>query len=858
MPCRYQILIFVLSLILLVSLPGFAWAGDFPYTDHDSFDGNIETPSEFFGVPLGSRFTPHHDVARYLHHVAGTSGRAHLEVQGRSAEGRELFLLAISSPENIARLGEIERLQGLLADSRRLKSDVSRVIDDLPIVLWLSYNVHGNEASCTEAALQTIYHLVDGNDADIARIRENAVILIDPLLNPDGRERYLSWYQQVRSRAGNPDPDSREHDEPWPGGRGNHYYFDLNRDWAWASQPETKARIPHYLRWQPLVHVDFHEMSAESSYFFFPPADPIHPVVPESTIAWSEEIGKANAQAFDRFGWLYYTAEGFDLFYPSYGDSWPTLHGSIGMTYEQAGGGGGGIVYDRRDGRQLTLVDRLHHHTVAGLATVECAVDNKEKMQRSFHKFRSGSRVEGENLHYFFPPGQGELLDRFARLLLGQGIEISETTEEVTALGLHQYSGEEAQSSLLPRGTLVVSVADQPAGHLARALLEPRAEAQEAYFYDVSAWSLPLAMGVTGYTTAIPFDGGVRPLTAIERRRGSVVGEGKYGFLLPWHPNRAVKVLDALNEQELEVRLIPEKVVIEGTEFPPGTLFIPAGSDRVQPLVTTLAEKLGVDFTGINSGWTEEGIDLGSEKISVLSRSQIAVATGEGVSSLSFGAIWSLFENDLDIGFSAVELSSLLSSDLSGFDVLVLPSGRGYRRAFSEEGIGTLKEWVSDGGVLVAIGSAAFALAKEGLGLVSRSSAVEEDESEEEEEKVRRKIKELKARRQERQVPGNIFRVDLDSDHPLAFGMPQEIHVFHESTRSFEISGGGGDVGAFTFDPAASGFISEENIEKLAGRIYLAEERIGAGHVVLFAGDPNFRLFWHGLTGLFINSVFLL
>jgi len=785
MPKRCLSLLPLLSLFVLLPLLGVEEEGKFPFTDHDSFEARIETPSEFLGFPLGSRFTPHRDVARYLRHVASNSPRAHLQVQGDSGEGRELLLLAVSSEENIARLDDIQRLQSLLADPRRLGSDVDRILDDLPAVVWLSYNVHGNEASGTEAALRTIYHLVDGSDDGIATIRANAVVLIDPLLNPDGRERYLNWYQQVRTRDGNSDPASREHDEPWPGGRGNHYYFDLNRDWAWASQPETKARLPHYLKWQPLVHVDFHEMSAESTYFFFPPADPIHPVVPESSIRWSETIGKANASAFDRFGWLYYTAEGFDLFYPSYGDSWPMLHGSIGMTYEQAGGGGGGIVYDRSDGRQLTLVDRLHHHTVSGLATVECAVENKEEIQRAFHHFRRGAMVEGESLHYFFPPGQGELLDRLAQMLLDQGIEIGRTVDELTVAGLRDYSGEEREEEPLPSGTLVVSVG-QPAGHLVRALLEPGEEATEANFYDVSAWSLPLAMGVEGFTTVAPIEAEVIPFTEVVKAQGVVEGVGEYGYLLPWAGSAAVRALDALGRREMEVRLVPEEIVIEGHQFPTGTLFIPTESDEVHQAVAAIASEFGVHFTGVSSGWTDEGIDLGSEKVSLLNRPRIAVATGEGVSSLSFGAIWSLFENDLGIEFSAVDLSRILR-DLSTFDVLVLPSGRGYRRSIGEEGVESLKEWVSDGGVVVAIGSAAFSLAKEGLALVSISSAVEEDEEDEEEkeEKVRMKIEDLRTQRQDRQVPGNIFRVDAKAYDAYGYWagveiIPWSLQIPHE------------------------------------------------------------------------------
>ncbi|MGE4619434.1 MAG: M14 metallopeptidase family protein, partial [Planctomycetota bacterium] len=356
----------------------------FPFSGNDTFEGVIPAPGDWYGIPLGERFTPHHDVMAYCREVAKLSDRVHFQEYGRSTEGRELVLLMISTEANIARLEEIRAAQALLADPRRMKEredlDLDQLLEDLPAVIWLSYNVHGDESSATEAALATIHQLADGSDEKIRAIRENCLVIIDPLLNPDGRERYLQWYHQVQAHPANPDPAAAEHDPPSPSGRSNHYLFDLNRDWAWQSQVETRARIEQYLQWQPLVHVDFHEMSAESTYFFFPPEKPINANIPEDRVQWSETFGLSNAGAFDRFGWKYYTAEQFDLFYPAYGDSWPTLNGSIGMTYEQAGGGRAGLAYRRRNGTILTLVDRLHHHHVAGLATADCAARHRVQL----------------------------------------------------------------------------------------------------------------------------------------------------------------------------------------------------------------------------------------------------------------------------------------------------------------------------------------------------------------------------------------------------------------------------------------------------------------------------------------------
>ena len=853
-----------LSLTLLLAPAGGAQETEnrFPFREGDTLGGSVPSPDEFFGVPLGSRFTPHHEMLSYLRALAERSDRIEVRSYGRSVEGRELVLCFIADPATLSRLDEIRELQGDLADPRRVPgadpASIEERIVRLPAVLWLSYNVHGNEASASEAALWTAYQLVDGTDAAAQQIREKALVILDPCLNPDGRDRYQSWFRSVASEGGNPDPASREHDEPWPGGRSNHYLFDLNRDWAWQSQPETRQRIAAYLRWWPLVHVDFHEMSPESTYFFFPPADPINPNVPPSTLRWSDTIGRANAAAFDQFGWRYYTGEAFDLFYPGYGDSWPSLQGAIGMTYEQAGGSRGGIRYTRRDGSELTLADRLHHHHVAAMATCTVAVERKEELQRDFSSFRRGAIEAGRSgdvLEFLFPPGQGERLERLVELLGAQGIEVSQLMDEVLAEGLVDYHGEAHDVVRLPAGTVSVRL-DQPTGRLARALLEPRVEVTDAYFYDVSAWSLPMAMTVDGYHTGSALDA-IRVPYEAPGIPGYVEGQARYAYLLPWGGTRAARALQRLHDEGLAVHLVPESISTGGRKYAPGTIVVPVRDPEVHASIRSIASETGAVFHGVDSGWTDEGIDLGSEEVAILRAPRIAVASGPGVSSYSYGAVWSLFEQELDVPFSAVALEDLGRLDLADYDVLVLPDGFGYRRTLDEGLVARLRDWTRRGGTIVALEGAAFALGAEGVKLTSRETRLDDPGRDEDRPPVRKTLADLREEREERQVPGNIFRVELDPEHPLAFGLPTELFAFMEGTRTFALAGDGGDVAAFGEEPAASGFISEENVEKVRRRVYLAEERVGRGSVVLFAGDPNFRGFWHGLTGLFLNAVYL-
>jgi len=835
--------------------------GTFSFTDLDAFDGKIPTPGEFFGVPLGDRFTPHHEVLAYCREVARRSPRVSLVSYGYSAEGRELVYLLISREDHIENIDQLHQQQELLADPRLLaeREDVTleNLTETLPAVVWLSYNVHGDESSGTEAALATLHQLADGSDEVMSRIRENCLVILDPLLNPDGRERYLHWYQQVAAIPPDPSPAAAEHSPPSPSGRSNHYLFDLNRDWAWQSQPETVARIVHYLRWQPLVHVDFHEMSPESTYFFFPPEEPVNRNIPADRVEWSHTFGLANAQAFDRFRWRYFTGEDFDLFYPGYGDSWPTLNGAIGMTYEQAGGGRAGLVYQQRNGTVLTLKDRLHHHHVAGLATADCAARNRLRLQKDFHAFRQGAIAAGKDseiVQFIFPPTGGDRRRSLLRLLRAQGIELVQTVGEQVVDGLIHHDGTEAGSVTLAPGTVVVPL-DQPQGRLARALLEPEAQAEDAYFYDVAAWSLPLAFGVDAYLASTPISGSLMPLDSIDDPQGQVSKRAQVAYLHRWHGVPSARALREIQATGERVDLITEEIEIAGEKYPAGTLAVRVSSDETHERVQAVAEATGTSFHGTDSGWTDAGPDLGSGTFPELAHARIAVLGSGSVSSLSFGAVWSFLEQELGIAFTTVSATSLGRS-LDQFDVLVIPSGM-RSSALGERSKKALGEWVRGGGVLLALGSSAFQMGDSGAGLVSQT--VRKSPPAEDETKVRKTTADVREERRLQQVPGNIVSIELDPDHPLAFGQQQRIHGFVGSARIFELSGSPADVGVLAGeDPVVSGFISGRNQQALAGGVWLVEQGVGRGKVVLFAGDPLFRSFWRGTADIFLNGLLLL
>jgi hypothetical protein len=335
----------------------------------------LMTPEQFLGYPLGARYTPHYRIVTYFRHVAATQPATVKLVQyGETNEGRPLLLAFLSSPENIANLDAIRmnnlRMAGLSGDAQAPQANA-------PVLVWLSYNVHGNEPSSSEAAMKTIHALADPSNARSTEWLKHAVVVIDPCVNPDGRDRYVNWYNGVTGASPDADPTAREHREPWPGGRVNHYYFDLNRDWAWQTQKESQQRVRVYNQWMPQVHVDFHEQGINEPYYFAPAAEPYHDVITPWQREFQVLIGRNNARYFDANGWLYFTKERFDLFYPSYGDTYPTFNGAIGMTFEQGGGPRGGRAVVIASGDTLTLADRLEHHYTTGLSTIEVSVQQQ-------------------------------------------------------------------------------------------------------------------------------------------------------------------------------------------------------------------------------------------------------------------------------------------------------------------------------------------------------------------------------------------------------------------------------------------------------------------------------------------------
>ena len=808
------------------------------------------SPAQVLGYELGEEFTPYAGVREYARALDAASDRVAYRPYGRTNEGRELFQLVVATPRNHARLDAILAANAELARGAAPER-ARQIAAENPAVVYFSYGVHGNESSSSEAAMWTAWDLAR-EAPEVRGVLENVVVVIDPVANPDGRDRYVNWYRSVRGVRPDPSPQAREHREPWPGGRFNHYYFDLNRDWSWGTQVETRSRLATWWRWNPQVHVDFHEMGYNSSYFFFPAAAPINPIYPEYILEWGKRFGQANARAFDQNGWAYYTGEAFDLFYPGYGDSWPSLTGAVGMTYEQAGHGAAGQAIEQESGDTLTLRDRATHHRTSGNATLRAAAEGKAQLLSDYASAARTAGV-GENDFLLVPGDDPSRIEGLVAHLRRQGIEVERAGSGFSARAT-AYTGFPARQQF-PAGTYRVR-ARQPLGRLAVTLLQQETELKASYSYDVSAWSLPYAYGVAAYRVAPGTGAG---WSSVSEPAGEPAARpapaAAYGYLVPPGEGASAAVLRFL-EAGGRARVLVKPSTFAGRRYPAGTWFIPArGNDSLQARATRAG--LGAYAAVVASGLSEGGIDLGSDNVPTVKLSRVALVAGEGVSPTSFGAHWFFLERELGMPVDVVQASDLGGLDLSEYDVLIFPDAAGRVVRGAEE---ALKTWLQRGGRLVAVGGAAQAAAA--MAEIKMREAPRADSGD-----ARARWLAGREEREQREwraeVPGTILPLRLDPAHPLAFGAgldgrPDESFVLHQGTTVFEPAEGVESVAYFPANPARiSGVISPQNLRNLGQGAWVVSKRMGQGSVVLFAGDPLFRLFWRSTQPLYVNAILL-
>jgi hypothetical protein len=787
---------------------------------------NTFTPQQFLGYNIGEQFTRQHRVVDYFFALEKAFPN-HIKVvkTGQTYEKRDLLLCYIGTPENLKKLEEIRQ------------KHLTQAPDEKLAIVWLSYNVHGNESSGTEAAMQTAYRLL----TDKIGYLENTVVIMDPCLNPDGRDRYVNFYYQYGANPIDMQRFSASHNETWPGGRPNHYLFDLNRDWAWMTQIESAVRMQQYNQWLPHVHVDFHEQGINEPYYFPPAAEPYHEVITNWQREFQQEIGKNHAGYFDKAGWLYFSKEIFDLLYPSYGDTYPTYSGSIGMTFEQGGSGRAGLAVITQVGDTLRLADRVAHHVTTGLSTVETSARNAQKLVAEYQKFRKQKDFKYDT---YVIKGSNNQIEPLLVLLRKNNIDwqmVSTSTQAVPAKGFHFKTGAQAAFKL-EIGDILVST-QQEKGTLVSVLFEPRTKLSDSLTYDITAWSMPYAYGLDAY--AVEGQLKATPFAATgERKSDFLAVEGFMGYAVRWETMQTARFLNAVQQAGLKVYFHEKGFKLNGQTYAPGTLLLLAGENKrpdFHKVVNDYAARYGVDIKGLLTGMADAGPDFGSSSVKMVPNPRVGILAGDSFSSLNVGEIWHFFEQQLN---KAVHLifEDDLNGALSSLDVLFVPEG-GYDIA----GNSTLTKWLREGGTLIVTGGAVDALAdQDGFGLKRKESAAGAPAPIAYANQERDQISD--------NIIGAIYPCVIDNSNPMAFGY-NFYYTLRQGASVYELEG----KPVFELEKnaqAVNGFVGARVKKQQSEADIAGTVQYGRGTIVYLIDNPLFRGFWESGKLMVVNSIY--
>ncbi|MBP6023224.1 M14 family metallopeptidase [Ferruginibacter sp.] len=814
---------------------------------HTSF-AQLKSPDEFLGYPIGTKFTPHYKIVNYFQYVvAAMPQQMQLNKYGETYEGRPLYLAFISSAANISNLAAIRKNNLQLAG---LESGTAA--NSATPIVWLSYNVHGNEASSSEAAMQTLYELLRPDKPEHQQWLSNTVVIMDPCLNPDGRDRYVNWFNGMVGRVANPQSFAREHEEPWPGGRLNHYNFDLNRDWAWQTQIETKERIIRYNQWMPQVHVDYHEQGYNEPYYFAPAAAPFHEVITGWQKDFQTQIGKNNAKYFDNNGWLYFTKERFDLFYPSYGDTYPTYNGSIGMTYEQGGHSRGGLAVQTDEGEVLTLKDRLLHHTTTGLSTVEITSKNADKVIAEYKKYFDNARAGiGSNYKaYLLTSNDFARINAVQETLRNNGIAFKNAPSTSGLSGYNYFTG---KNEIVKAETYTIVInANQPRSVLAKVLLEPVSKLVDSATYDITAWSIPYAYGVNAYAlNAEVKSGGGAHMDYVY----SLLPQVNYGIAVSYSSVHDAGLLAALLKAGVGIRVNEKDIIYKGKKINKGSLLILKRDninkwDKAEQVINSQ----GAEYTLLDGGFMDAGPDMGSPDVLKLAAPRVVCITGSDVNPNAAGEIWHLFDQQIQYPLTMLNGNSLRIGTLKQFDILILPDGDHSFIGDKKTG-DDIKAWVRSGGRIIALESAVSQLADAEWGIKIKKG--KDDDKKDDDYTELRKYGNRERDDLVNSIPGAIYKVEMDDTHPLAFGIGSTFYTLKQNSTVLEFLKDGWNVGSIKKENKVAGFAGSTVSNKIKDGTLFAVQDMGRGKVIYMVDDPVFRNFWENGKLLFLNAVFM-
>jgi hypothetical protein len=822
---------------------------DAPVPGTGSYDDAIPEPQEVIGHVIGTRHTRPGQVVRYFEAVAEASDRVVLRSHGRTYEGRRLIHAVVTSADNQQNLDAIQEANRQLAENPGSVSDGD--LQDMPGVALMGYSIHGDEASGTEAAMLLLYHLAAGQGPQVQETLDNVVALVDPMFNPDGRDRFVDWVNGNRGEVATADEQDREHNQPWPGGRTNHYWFDLNRDWLPVQHPSSQGRLDYFHDWKPQLLTDFHEMGSDATYFFQPGVPGrTNPNTPQENQDLTAELATYHADYLDRIGSLYYTRETFDDFYYGKGSTYPDVNGSVGILFEQASSRA--LKADTRKG-VMEYPFTVRNQFMTSLSTMRGMVEMRTdflRYQRDFFAGRDDALDDVEAEGYVI--GADEKRTRaqaMAQVLQRHDIEVYDLGESVEADGRTYRPGEAFYVPL-----------DQTQGRLAHALMERTTSFTDSIFYDVSTWTLPLAYDVDHAAVESAPDRG-EPLGFQSYDGGQVVGgRSDYAYVLPWGRYFAPRAVYRLQKNGVRPRVLTEPFEARSggqrRSFDRGAIVVQVrqrgvSADTVHAVVQRIADRDHVNAYALSTGLTPEGPDLGSGGSEILPEPTVALLTGTGgasryggTSAYNAGEVWHLLNERFHMPVSLLDVSNVERADLSTYDVMVMAGG-------NYPGIAdAVGEWVEGGGTLITIEDASeWPVENDMVDLEEKTLDVDsllQDTP----------YAQLGKAYGAQGIGGAIFEAEVDPTHPIAYGYDEEVPVFRVGTTFYEPSTEpGASVATYDETPRLSGYASDERLEQAGGTASIEAHDVGAGNVVMFMDNPNFRAFWYGSNGLFLNAI---
>ena len=851
LPAAFCSLKFVLCALPLVlgALPAGLLAQDKPlpgyYLPATTYNTAIPTPAQYLGYEVGEWHVSHDQLVGYMRELDRTSDRISLREYGRTHEHRPLLCLYITAPENQNRLEEIRLARRQLADpASGAKIDPAA----FPAVAYMGYSIHGNEASGSNAALLVAYYLAAAQSAEVEQLLKNTVILFDPSFNPDGLQRFSAWVNSRRGAVQMSDPAHDEFNEPWPGGRTNHYWFDLNRDWLVMQQPESVGRVALFQDWLPNTLTDHHEMGSNSTFFFQPGVPSrVNPLTPARNQELTAKIAGYHARFLSEKKVLFYSGENFDDFYYGKGSTYPDANGCIGILFEQASSRGS--AQDTENGL-LTFPYTIRNQVLTSLSTLKAVADMRVELNTYLHNFYLSAldvAQKDSNLAYVF----GDTLNNrstteFLRLLLRHRIQVHPLTEDVTLNGRR----------FIKNGAWAIPL-QQPAYRLIQGMFQRETRFQDSIFYDISAWTLPDAYG---QPWAVADRRSFQPrwlgpaLTALPDTTPAQVpvpDSATYAFAVESEAYDLPKLLTALHRAGLRVKLATEAFTAAGIRFSAGSLIIPA---EKQPLdtrsIAQVIQKSGaidIHVHVLDNGLTPAGPDLGSSNFATLRAPKVALLTGRGSNAADAGEVWHLLDTRYGLAPLLIDAARFGSLDLDKYNVLILPDGN-YGAVSAEK----LREFVNGGGTIVATGASLRWLKNNGLvGLEFRNPPSVPG-------RERRPYGSLTEDRGAQSLPGAIFDVELDRTNPLCFGYTRDhIPMFQGDTLFVETAQNPYATPAvFSNAPLLAGYVHERQLKLVAGAAAVVVGGVGNGRIICFSGNPNFRAFWYGTNRLFANAIF--